>query len=166
VLKETKKSIKDLIEVYSNHGRKLFALITKTYELLDKSRIDRDRIRDNLRQRLSKEASLRVADFDRMINEIISQQILLENRIKENINQFWITQENYTEKLKQAWQQDENLQIFNDLKGQIEQEIMIIIQLIIVFHEKHILQMRQMGNLMNGKLPLTVARFKEVIKTI
>jgi len=165
----TKNQIKilldELIEIHIAHLSEILLLITKTYEMIDQNKEDREKIQKELRKRLSKETSLRGVDFDLIIQKIQKWRLIQEMKIKAGIYQFSITQVDFAKKFKEILQ-IKNFKAFSSLKYQVEQKIKETIQMITKFHQEQIMFTNKLKLLLNEKTPLTMVEFKKVMKQI
>ena len=139
----TKNQIKilldELIEIHIAHLSEILLLIIKTYEMIDQNKEDREKIQ--------------------------KWRLIQEMKIKAGIYQFSITQVDFAKKFKEILQ-IKNFKAFSSLKYQVEQKIKETIQMITKFHQEQIMFTNKLKLLLNEKTPLTMVKFKKVMKQI
>lgn len=155
----------EFIEAYAGRINEVSSLITKTYELIDRCKEDREKEKQTLQNLLSKEASLRRKDFNILAKDMFELQLMREKHVKASLYRFLAIQQDLTVKLKKILQ-SKDFQAVSDLKLHMEREVEEIIYQITVFHQEQTSFVQKLRELLKKGSDLTVMEFKKVITQI
>lgn len=155
----------NLVEAYSGRINEVSLLITKTYDLIEQCKEDREKAKQSLQNLLSKEASLRYKDFNLLVKGMFEPQLAKEKHVKVSLHRFLAIQQDLTMKLKKILQ-SKDFKAVNELKLNMEREIEDIIYQITTFHQEQTSFIQKLKALLKKGSDLTVAEFKKVVTQI
>jgi len=164
-LDQMKKMTEDLVETYCTHVTAISDLITESYEMMERYKEDREKIRKELRELLAAKNSLRRKDFDILIDDAMEPQFVREKEVKEILHRFLAAQKVLSVNLKESLQLND-LGMVRDLKSEIEQEIDQAKQVVVFFHLQQSSLLQRFKSLLKKGSRLTVTEFKEVMGQI
>lgn len=162
---EMRSSIEDLIAIYVDGLKAVTQIVSDAYGLLDRGRVERDDLEATLRNLLSSKRSVRKKDFDRMMSELIVDQVHREEDIRKSLASFIEEQGALAEKLK-GEVRNLNVDMIRCIVASIENGLAVIRQRIVDFHNEQRMFVRRLKILLEMGETLTVSDVKRVVREI
>ncbi len=156
---------RDLISSYDARVDAIGTIIDNTYEILEGFRDKRAKLSRELKETLAKRESLRRKDFDRMMNEILSDQEKREKEIKQSLKNFLEEQKIQAGELRDALMKDEADRM---RKAQIKiekgiEDIKVLLKNFCIQQEGLTEELRKLLNKENN---LKIKDFRDMIKNL
>lgn len=164
-LNQMRKITEDLVDTYCTRVTAISELVTEAYEMMDKHKEAREKVREELREALAVKNSLRRKDFDTLMYETLRPHFVRERQMKESLHCFLEAQKVLSARLKNALQIGSLSEVRN-IKQEIECEIDQIKQLVVTFHRRQASLLQRLKSLLEKGPQLNVVEFKESMAQI
>jgi len=163
---------REVVASYEARVSSVEQIIEATHEMLETSRNQREAMRGQLRETLSRVASLRKRDFDGMMQGILARQEARERAVKEAMRGYLTEQRALAEALKEALTGGEAEQI-GAIKGLLERiaarreaREREIKTLLAEFQSKQTVMVQALGGLLSNGGSVRVKEFKATLMAI
>lgn len=164
-LDQMRSITEELVETYSSRIGVVTRLISETYEMMDQCKENREYLRQELRELLAKETTLRRKDFDALMAESLSSHSQREREVRKSLRSFLEGQQTIALELNKAIKLLDR-DVVDQVKQKMERDIHRIRSLVLAFHQEQSKLIQQMKSLLKKGERLTVAEFKEVLAKI
>jgi len=173
---DMKKLTKEVVFSYESRISEVGIIIDNTYRILEEFKTKRNEMRDQLKESLAKEGSLRKKDFDIMMKETLSRQDEREKQVKDLLRNFLEEQKEVAQTIKKNLAEnlveDEKVRI-DDFKKMLqdiqtsqkvgENEVNMMLK---EFQKEHKEMVESLRTFLDKGEAIRIKDFKEMIKNI
>ena len=172
----TAEDMKDLaqgiVSSYQARVSEVATVVDNAHQILEDFKLKRNEMRDQLKETLANQESLRKKDFDNMMKGILSHQDEREKEVRDLLKTFFKEQKEIAESIRKNLTEDERVRI-SDFKKMLqdiqarqklrENEVRTTLK---GFQEGHREMAESLHSLLNKEESLRIEDFKEMLKDI
>lgn len=109
ISEDMKKLTQEIVSSYENRVSTVTNIVSKTQQMLEEFKAERNRVNQELKEMFAREKCLRRKDFDHMMKDILSLQELRESQIKGYLDIFLDNQQKISKTMQNILIHDEQL---------------------------------------------------------